>query len=85
MFYQAEFIMQHNRLQCQEISIRGAKFRLTGVTTSGSFMSITGGSRSPFGQSPGSDPTTRHGRMTSLTELNLNGLAERPARNFFTP
>jgi hypothetical protein len=75
--------MTHNRLQCPEISsIQGADFRLTGMTTSGSFLPITGGSRPPFGQSPGSAPTTRHGRMTSLPELNLNGLAERPARNF---
>jgi hypothetical protein len=76
--------MQHNRLQCQEMfGIWAAKFRLTGMTTYGSFVSITGGSRPPSGQSPGSAPTTRHGRMTSLPELNLNGLAERPARNFF--
>jgi len=77
--------MPHNRLQCQKISMPGAEFCLTGVATSGSFVSITGGSRPPFGQSPGSAPTTCRGRMTSLPELNLNGLAERPARNFVTP
>jgi hypothetical protein len=45
--------MPHNCLQCQEMfSIRGAKIRLTGVATSGSFLPNTGESRPPSGQSP---------------------------------
>jgi hypothetical protein len=76
--------MLTNRLQSQDSAKRlGVEsFRLTDITTYGRVLSITGGSRPPSGQSPGSAPTARHGRMISHPDVNLNGPAKRPARNF---
>jgi hypothetical protein len=70
--------MPYSHLHCHQT------FRLTHITTYGSFESIAGGSRPLFGHTPASAPTAGHGRMITLPDVNSRA-GRKAGPEFFNP